>query len=183
MPDSHLDSVDNASCFSFLDLLNRVKADLKKKYPNLESKPFYEIMEKEIRSFTLNGQSFDYHIRPNHLGGYRWYVLCPKCGKPCYKLYLPNLDKNREQKYYCKFCHKLKNMCMLLGGTIKYKNVIKPLRTLEKLKKDLLSPNMTPEKSKPLLEEYERIKRELENSPDYKLWRFQEENAIRAAKS
>ncbi|MBD3261257.1 MAG: hypothetical protein GF334_06165 [Candidatus Altiarchaeales archaeon] len=169
-------SIESTTCFSFGNLVRKVKAEIRKKFPNAHDKEFEKLIYNSLRTFTLNGQEFDYEASPNHLGGVRWYVKCPKCGSPRLKLYLPSKYKDREQLYLCQACHKLKNHSLLLGTSKKYKKVIRPLIRLEKIRRILLRKSMTPEKAKPYLEEYERIEKDLAVSPEYRLWKFQREH-------
>lgn len=141
---------------------------------------FHNLMLDSLRTFSLNNQTFDYQHVTNHLGGVRWYVLCPKCGKQCLKLFLPSNFPDREQLYLCKRCHKLKNASLLLGATKRYKKVVRPLRKLEALKKQLMRKTLTPDKAQPMLNEYERIEAELSASPEYRLYRFQKEHGNEA---
>ena len=176
MNDVRYVSVESTTCFSFFNLAKKIKRDLRLKFPDLDDDEFDKKMHESLKTFKLNNQEFEYHSIKNHLGGARWFVKCPKCGSDCLKLFLPSKHKDREQKYYCKKCHKLKNISLLLGASKRYKEVVKPLRKLEKIKSQVLSKKMTPERAAPLLDEYERIERELKISPAYRLWKFQNEN-------
>lgn len=169
-------SVESTTCFSFDDLLKRVKKDIKEKYPDINNEEFHDLIYKSMKSFKLNNQTFDYMSKESNLGGKRWYVKCPECGKPCLKLYLPTQHKDREQIYKCQVCHRLKNMSVLLGASSKYKKVVKPMKQLERLRSQILKKSMTPAKAAPLLEEYERIEKELSSSPEYRLWKFQKKH-------
>jgi hypothetical protein len=171
-------SIESTTCFNFNNLSKKVKVNLLKKFPQVKGKAFDELMYRSLCTFKLNGQEFDYMSSNNHLGGVRWYVKCPKCGRPALKLYLPSELKDREQQYLCKYCHKLKNASLLMGASKRYKKVVKPLKMLEKLRAQLLNKNMTPARAQPILEEYERIERELAASPEYRLWKFQKEHGI-----
>jgi len=176
MPDPKFVSVESTTCFSFSNLVKKVKKEIRKKFPDESGEEYEKLMLQSLRAFKINDQTFDYESINTNLGGIRWYVKCPKCGKPCIKLYLPSQYKNREQKYLCKTCHRLKNISLLIGPTKRYREVVRPLRQLEKIKKQLLGKNMTPERASPLLDEYERIERNLVTSPAYRLWKFQKEN-------
>ncbi len=169
-------SCESTTSFSFFNLVRRVKNELKKKSPDLESEEFLNTMMQSLRTFTINGQTFDYTYVRNHLGGVRWYVLCPKCTKQCLKLFLPSKYEDRDQLYLCKNCHNLKNVSLLLGATKRYKKVVKPLKQLESLKKQLMRRNLSPEKAQPMLDEYDRIETELAASPEYRLYKFQKEH-------
>jgi hypothetical protein len=193
---------ESTTSFSFSELCLRIKKELKEKYHKLTDEQIKEIypniteeqlelkeytvpedvlhtmISRSLKKFILNNQIFEYKSKRNHLGGYRWYVICPKCKKSCLKLFLPNKNKNKEQLYLCKDCHELKNSSSLLGATNKYKKVVKPLKQLEAIKIKLLKRNMNPDKARELLLEYEQIERELSASPEYRLWRFQREHTM-----
>lgn len=170
-------STDTAACFSFNDLITKIKNAIRKKISEVSEEEFNDLVLKELKEFSINGQKFEYcHIKMP-LGGYRWYVNCPKCSTPSLKLYLPNHNQDREQMYYCRFCHRLKNTSMLLGRSKKYEKVVKPLKHLERLRIQLMKRGITPEKARPILDEYDRIERELLGSPEYRLWKFQLEHA------
>lgn len=169
-------SLESTTCFSFQNLVKKVKNNVRNRFPGKKEEEFREIMFKALSAFELNGQKFEYDFSLNHLGGERWFVKCPKCKNPCLKLFLPSKYKDREQKYLCKNCHKLKNASILLGSTKRYKKVVKPLKRLEWLRNQLLKKSMTPEKAKPFLDEYEHIEKELASSPEYRLFKFQKEH-------
>jgi hypothetical protein len=171
-------SAESATCFSFAELSTRVKQEIKRKHPEIEENELQKRMLQSLKKFTINDQTFEYVSYPNHLGGFRWYVLCPKCRQRCLKLYLPSKYPDREQKYYCKECHRLKNSSSLLGATKKYQKVVKPLKRLDAIKAKLLKRGTTPERAKKLLAEYDRIERELRASPEYKLWEFRRKHGL-----
>lgn len=171
-------SAESATCFKFTELVVRVKKELKKKYPDIDENDLQEKMHQSLKKFSINDQTFEYLSFPNHLGGFRWYVLCPKCKNRSIKLYLPSKYPDRVQKYYCKNCHRLKNSSSLLGATKKYQKVVKPLKKLDVIKAKLLKRGTTPERAKELLAEYDRIERELRASPEYKLWEFRRKHGI-----
>jgi hypothetical protein len=128
-----------------------------------------------LEIFTLNGQTFQYTSIPNKLGGVRWFVLCPKCGQRSLKLYFPK-GLDREQLYLCKNCHMLKPSSLLLGNQKKYRNVAKPLKRLEQIKKKLLRKKLKAKEAEELLEEYDKIEKKLADSPEYRLWVFKREH-------
>jgi hypothetical protein len=193
-------SSESTTSFVFSELFLNLKKDLKEKYSKLSDEQIksiypeateeqlknknlipeeilYKMMCISLKKFTLNDQTFEYSARKNYLGGYRWYVLCPKCKTKCLKLFLPNKYEEKEQLYLCKECHELKNSSLLEGSTKEYKKVLKPLKKLESIKIKLLKKNMRPEKAEELLLEYEKIERELAPSIEYRLWKFKQEHA------
>lgn len=171
-------TLESADCLNFSPIINRLKKEIRKKFPTDSEEQFLVRMEGSLKSFTINGQVFEYSSRPNHLGGVRWYIRCPKCGRNCLKLYMPSQNKECEQLYFCKYCHNLKNASSLFGSSKKYQEVIKPLKRLHKLRSMLLKKTITTDKAQPLMEEYKRIERELVNSPVYNLYKFQKEHGL-----
>jgi hypothetical protein len=202
IPKTKYISSESTTSFCFSELCKRIKKEVKDSYKKLSNeqikavypnvadyylenrngsipeKVMHSLMLLRLKRFSINEQTFEYRSKKNYLGGFRWYVLCPRCRKPNLKLYLPNRYKDKEQLYLCKKCHGLKNSSSLSGATNKYKKVLKPLKRLETIKIILLSKGISPEKADPLLEEYERIERELKASPEYKLYKFQNEHSI-----
>jgi len=172
-------SVESATCFCFDDLIKKLKSNIRKRDPIPSDSEYNDLMYKNLRAFKINNQTFDFVSFENNLGGRRWFVKCPKCGRSSLKLYLPTQHEDREQRYLCKECHKLKNLSMLLGATKRYKKVIKPLKRLEKIRTLLLKRETTSEKSKQLLDEYEGLEKELSASNEYRLWKFQKEHGIK----
>ena len=167
---------ESATCFTFSELVARVKRETKNKYPDINEEQLRDLMNQSLKKFIINEQTFEYISYPNNFGGYRWYVLCPKCCKNCLKLYFPSKFPEREQRYLCKECHNLKNSSSLLGATKRYKKVVKPLKKLDAIKSKLLKRGTNSETARELLLEYERIERELRNSPEYKLWEFRKKH-------
>jgi len=169
-------AIETAACYNFAPLIKKVKDELKNRNPGLEYETLVGLMYKNLKGFSINNQTFEYDHQENYLGGARWFVKCPKCGKKCFKLYLPKEGTGRERLYLCKICHNLKNASSLMGASKKYQKVVKPLKKLEKLKKSLLKKGMTPDKAAPLLDAYDRIEKELANSSEYRLWKFQQKH-------
>jgi len=180
MPEKIWTAAESATCFDFNVLTTRIKKSLQKRYPEKTGEDFQALLYKSLKTFTINNQKFDFVRLPGKLGGFRWYVTCPKCGEKCFNLYLPTGYKDKEQLYLCKLCHKLKNFSLMLGNSKKYVKVYRPLKRMEKIKKLLLKRGMTPEKAQPYLAEYQKIESELAVSPEYRLWKFQREHDQRA---
>lgn len=170
--------IESTTCFNFNNLCSKIKKDLLKKNGNLRGKALDKQIVDSLKTFAINDQTFEYTSSKNHLGGRRWYVKCPKCKSLCLKLYLPTKYSDREQKYQCRDCHKLKNESLLLGNSTKYRKVVKPLKRLEKLRSMLLKKGLDPLKAKPILDEYERVEKDLSSSPEYRLYRFQKEHGV-----
>jgi hypothetical protein len=154
--------------------MKKVKEELKSIHKYATPDEIKDLIYKNLKTFKLNNQVFDYFCQDNYLGGQRWFVKCPKCGSNCFRLYLPQANSGREQRYLCRVCHRLKNVSALMGATSKYTKVVKPLKNLEKIKKALLKRGITPEKAAPLLDAYDKIEKQLETSAEYRLWKFQQ---------
>jgi len=172
--------VESAACYNFSVLVRKVKEELKKRFPKTSHEEFLGLMYKNLSKFSINNQEFEYSHQNNYLGGARWFVKCPKCGKNCFRLYLPKEESGRERLYLCKVCHDLKNASSLMGASKKYKHVVKPLKQLEKIKIALLKKGMTAEKAAPLLDAYEKIENQLASNSEYRLWKFQQKHKQQA---
>lgn len=168
--------VEDTVKYNFSTLGRKIREELKGRFPEAGSEELRKLILKNLKKFSINGQTFEYTYRGNHMGGERWYVSCPKCGKPCINLYLPSHNESREQRYLCQNCHVLKNKSAIMGACTKYKKVVRPLKRLENIKHALMKKNITPERAEPLLDAYERIEKELERSPEYRLYKFQQEH-------
>lgn len=171
-------AAEAATVFIFSELATKIKNETRKRYPDLSDEKVKDLVLQSLKKFTLNDQNFEFVCSSNYLGGYRWYVICPKCGKQCIKLYLPQNFPGRDQKYYCKECHELRNSSTLMGATKKYKKVTRPLKKLEALKQKILRKGLSASRSKTLLDEYERLERELKTSPEYRLWEFKNKHSL-----
>lgn len=172
-----LAATESTTSFDFKTFIVRVKRSLQKKYANLTCESMNDLIYKNLRDFRLNGQQFDYEKKPKDFGGNEFVVKCPKCGKNCTNLYLPNLP-DRESLYLCLNCHRLKSYGKIIAGSKLYNKVIKPLRKLEKLNKILLEKNLTPEQAQPYLDEYRIIEKALAESPEYRLYKFRKEHGV-----
>lgn len=161
-------------CFNFETLFANVRKEVGRKIgENCDPESRNQEIINNLNAFSLNGQKFTYQITKVGWGGVRPYVLCPRCGKQKIKLYLPDKYDDREQRYLCRTCHRLKTLSEMNGKSPKYKNIIRPLKRMQVLKDMLLKKSrMDPEQATKLLDEYELLEKSLKNSPDYRLWRF-----------
>lgn len=55
-----------------------------------------------IMTLSNTRQRVSLNATPLHFGGVRWWFACPKCGRRCAKLYLPDLSG-----FACRICHNL----------------------------------------------------------------------------
>jgi hypothetical protein len=169
------EATESAIAFNFCNLVKKIKAHIEEQYPRDTVENINKRIGRNLKFFTINEQYFHYTSIPNYLGGERWYVLCPKCGKKSLKLYLPK-SLDRLPKYLCKECHRLKPSSLLLGNRRKYRVVTKPLKRLDIIKKKLLHQRLTPKEADELLEEYVDLENKLVSSPEYRLWKFKKEH-------
>lgn len=168
-------AIESTICFTFNNLRKKLKQYLKKQYPKDSTEMINHKIKESLKLFSINNQVFEYDAIPNTLGGLRWFVLCPKCGRMSLKLFLPKLE-DREPLYLCKDCHKLKPSSMLLCNSKKYAHITKPIARMEKIKKLLLKrKNMAPEDVESLFREYDKIEQRLVTSPEYRLWMFKKD--------
>ena len=166
---------EGAVCLDIARLVHKIKDKLKAKYGKLEMKEETDLVNKSLELFKSKGQAFKFAQQLNRVGGFRWYFLCPVCGSRRSKLWYPEGIPGRSQIYACTECHKLKPMGILSPDSKKYKEIVKPLRRLESLKKKLLKMPLTDNpKAVKYIEEYDRIEEELETSAVYKLWKYQQ---------
>jgi len=176
-------STESASCINISAVIKKVKKHILFSDPDIphtlegrairSSELLTQKMEDAMKEFDLNGQRFDFIHSPNHLGGTRWYVVCPGCKEKFLKLYKPVLESGKEQKFKCAECHLLKSPSALFGPTPKYREVIKPLRRMDKIK-ELIKTNrkLTDPQTSALLDEYEALKAGLESSVIYRRIKF-----------
>lgn len=176
-------SIESSVCFNVFNLIKKIKQNLINKYPDITEETLDDLVFKSLGNFKLNDQEFEFERISNNFGGSRWYIKCPKCNAQAMKLYLPSKYKDREKRYLCKSCHKLKNLSVILGNTKRYKEVIKPLRKLEKIRSQLLKKGIKLEKAEELLNEYDKIEKELSSSPEYRLYKFQKQYGDNVSKS
>jgi transposase-like protein len=169
--------IEMCVCFNFDTLFANIHKEVVKKFGDgRENDHYKEEVTNSLKAFSLNGQQFTYQTMTTNMGGNRWYVTCPRCGKPKRRLYLPDKYDDREQRYLCSTCHRLRTLSMINGKSPKYKTIIRPLKRMQALKEKLMKGNMKPELAAKLLDEYESIEKALKNSPDYRLWRFNVEH-------
>jgi phage terminase large subunit GpA-like protein len=167
-------SIESAHCLKVQNIVNAIKTSVVKKNPDVSSDKVQQIVNAQIPKFSINSQSFEFSSTDNHLGGKRWYIHCPKCGKKSLKLYKP---EDKEQ-YLCKSCHNLKSPSSLHGPTKMYQEVIRPLRRMKKIK-EMLDRPISSKKAAALVKEYDKLEKELNNSDQYEIWKFREKNNIR----
>ena len=171
-------TVESCSQIKILDLQKSIKKKLATDYPDITSEQQQEITLNELKKFTVNGQTFEYSCQPSHLGGVRWFFLCPKCGHNAYKLVLPPPLSDRERLYLCKECHKLKNQSALMGQSTMYQMVTRPMKRLKQIEDKIAVGHLGRDRVKDLLDEYDRIEEELKSSPEYRLYMFKKNHGL-----
>lgn len=160
-------SVDQAHCLDMNKIVSKVKKDIKTKFPEISTEKLHETIGLNLAAINIGGQTFGFENIPNKFGGFRWMIQCPKCGKRSLKLYLPQSIQGREQKYFCKKCHDLRPPSSLYGSTKRYKEIVKPMRRMERIK-ELLSSNPSSKKAESLIDEYESLEQVVKGSTFYK---------------
>ncbi len=159
-------SIETAKCISINKLVKNTKESILKNptYKEFSIEEIYKITLDRLNSITIEGQNFQFESVPNRLGGYRWFVKCPDCGKKVLKLYTTK-DKNQ---YLCKECQNLKSPSSLYGSTTRYKEVIKPMLKMEKIKEKLKTSKISERKTNDLLDEYDRLNNKWKSSTLYR---------------
>lgn len=166
-------TVENCKSVNINNLQKTIKRIINRDYPESTKKEFHDYTLEELKSFSVNGQIFEFESIENFLGGYRWFFKCPNCKKRCSKLFLPPLETvSKAYKYYCKNCHKLKNQSALQGQNNIYKKVTKPLKRMKEIEIKIGRGHLAANKVKELLNEYERIENRLKKSAEYRLYKF-----------
>ena len=164
-------------CFNFTNLLRNVRSEVQTRIDRgKEAERYREEIHSGLRAYEINNQQFTFSTIPNKLGGVRWFVHCPKCNCRTMRLYLPTKFPDREQQYLCSRCHHLMQTSLLKGKSKNYKTIIRPLKRMQKLKDILMNGRHTPAQAHPILEEYERLEKDLKDTPEYRLWKFKVEH-------
>lgn len=163
-------SIETAHCLDMNRLVGAIKEGIGKNFPS-DKAPDSEAMRKlivgNLDKFTINTQKFEFTSIPNRLGGSRWMVMCPKCGKRVVKLYKPS-EEDKEPRYLCKDCHMLRPPSALYGPTRRYKEMIRPLRRMERIKEILTGNNLSEIKTRELLDEYDELDKTVKTSTFYR---------------
>lgn len=149
-------------------------------YPDSTDEEMYKYTEGELLRFVANEQNFQYTAIKNRLGGYRWFFLCPKCNERVSKLFLPPPGYQRELKYYCKNCHKLKNQSAVMGQNKIYRKVTRPVKRMKEIELKLERGYLSNDKVTELLNEYEALEKELKKTPEYRLYMFKKQHGMDA---
>jgi hypothetical protein len=159
-------SVESAHCLDVNRLVKKIKAAVKDSYhknskgEELTAKEVSEAVEHNLSVFTLEDQVFEFFNIPNKLGGFRWLAKCNKCGSHVLKMYKPE----GATQYLCKDCHSLRSPSALYGPTRRYKEVVRPMRRMERIKEILAASNLSEPKTKELLDEYDKLEKSLKDS-------------------
>lgn len=171
---SKYSSVESAHCLKVQNIVNAIKNSALEKDPSLSADDLQAIVKSQILNFQINQQKFKFSSSENHLGGHRWYMHCPECGKKSLKLYKPE-ESEEKDVYLCKECHNLKSPSSLHGPTKMYREVIRPLRRMKKIR-ELLDRPISSKKATSLVEEYEALEKHLKSSDQYKIYKFKVRN-------
>lgn len=172
-------TVESCSSVRVSDLQKRIRRLIDREYPQSAEEEIYNHTLDELKKFTVNEQIFDYHAKKNHLGGYRWFFVCPKCKKHIDKLILPpTTAKDKEQLYLCKACHKLRNQSAVFSNNSMYQKVTKPMKRMKEIEDKLAAGHLSMEKVKEYLDEYEVLENGLKSSTEYRLFMFRKKRGI-----
>ena len=172
-------TVESCAHIQIHTLKNNIKDLVKKYYPDATDEEMHQHILDELGKITVNDQSFEYDSQPNYLGGYRWFFLCPRCKQKANKLFLPPITAtDREQKYLCKICHKLKNQSAIMGQNKTYKRVTRPLRRMKQIEDRLVRGYLSEEKIREMLIEYETLESNMKSSPEYRLFAFKKKHNL-----
>jgi HAMP domain-containing protein len=166
-------TVETCTSICINALQKSIKKLLARDYPDSTPEETYAHTMEELQKFSVNDQIFEYDAMKNYLGGYRWFFLCPKCKHRASKLFLPPMGaKNRDHKYYCKVCHRLKNQSAIMGANSMYKKVTRPLRRMKEIEDKISRGHLKSERVQDLLDEYETLERSLKETKEYRLYSF-----------
>ena len=160
-------------------LQRSIKKLLSRDYPEASPEEVFDHTRAQLGKFTVNNQYFEYEAIRNHLGGHRWFFLCPECCSRSSKLFLPpESATDRERRYLCKSCHRLKNQSAIQGQNNMYRKVTRPLKRLKEIEDKIARGHLKSEKVQELLNEYEKIEQGLKSSPEFRLYTFKKRHQM-----
>ena len=169
-------STESASCLLVNELAKRIKNHLVKNgaASKANSDDLLDKLRAGLESIEVEGQRFVYTSKRNHLGGARWFASCPKCGAQCVKLFKPDHSSlGRENRYLCAKCHGLKSPSALYGPTSKYRDVVKPLKRMMKIRETIrTSKKLSDDDTRGLMKEHEQLKEAMLASAVYQRLKF-----------
>lgn len=171
-------TVETCSSICINTLQSTIKRIIKQDYPDSNQEETYKHMQDELKKFNVDGQTFEYIALKNYLGGHRWFFLCPKCQQKANKLFLPPLGCKKEHVYACKACHRLKNQSAIMGQNSMYKLVTRPLKRMKEIEDRLAHGHMKSELVQQLLDEYEKLEKQLKDSPEFRLFSFKKKHNL-----
>lgn len=160
-------SVEDAHCLDVNRLVAKLKEAIFNNYGVIDADTTREKVGESLQELVVEGQSFEFTSAANKLGGKRWMVFCPNCSKRVIKLYKPS-DETAVQRYYCKDCHNLRPPSALYGSTRRYREMVRPMRRMERIKSTLQGKNLSESKTKELLDEYDKLEDQVKNSTFYR---------------
>lgn len=171
-------TVESCTSINIHTLQRALRKGIERDYLEPSEDEIYTLILQGLKKFTVNDQIFDYTAIKNYLGGYRWFFLCPKCKKKSNKLFLPPESSNKEPTYACKLCHKLRNQSALLSQNVMYRKVTKPLKRMKILENKIAKGHLRVEKIQDLLDEYERLEKQLKDAPEFRLYAFKKKHGL-----
>lgn len=171
-------TVESCTSICINPLQRSIKKLINRDYPEAAPDEIFNYTLRELQKFIVNEQSFEFEPLDNYLGGHRWFFKCPKCGKRASKLFLPPPNCGREQKYFCKSCHKLKNQSALMGQNNMYRKVTRPLKRMKEIEDKIARGHLKSDKVQELLNEYDSLEKELKKSPEFRLYTFKKKHNL-----
>ena len=171
--------VENCNVININSLQKAIRNNIDRDLPDPSEEVVFDITQKEMDNFVINGQKFKYLYIKNKLGGYRWFFICPSCERRCNKLFHPpEMAIDRKKLYLCKVCHKLKNQSALTGQNFIYRKVTRPLKRMSVIEKKIARGHLRGTTVQALLDEYEKLESKLKNSPEFRLYSFKQKHNI-----
>lgn len=166
-------TLEQCSMINISRLQKAIRKNIDVNYPDSNDEEIKSITESELDKFTANGQKFEYASIENVLGGHRWFFLCPKCKNRVSKLWLPPEGATKyEHKYFCRYCHNIKNQSTVMGQSKVYKKVIRPLKRMKEIEAKLERGYLKTDYVEKLLDEYDALEKEAKSCPEYRIYAF-----------
>jgi len=171
-------TIENCSLIYIGSLQKAARKLIERDYPDSSEQEIHGLTLEELKKFSVNDQLFEYTSIKNRLGGFRWFFLCPKCGSRVSKLFFPPEGNGYRKKYLCKSCHDLRNQSAVMSQNKIYRKVTRPLKRLRDIEKKLDRGYLNSDKVQQLLNEYDKIEKELKSSTEYRLYAFKKRHGL-----
>jgi len=166
-------TVESCTQIRINELQKRVRKLIRRDYPDSSEEELYKYTLTELNRFTTNGQTFEYQAQRNHLGGHRWFFVCPRCKKRVNMLIMPPSEvKSKEHLFLCKNCHSIKNQSVVMGQNPMYLKVTRPLKRMKEIEDKIAVGHLSMDKVKGLLDEYDTLEASMKDTDEYRLYMF-----------